>query len=206
MDTWLLITAERRELGGILKRIGAFSKIKWPAEFACEAHLAGRRWIFVANGPGPRAVEKALENRIDVQGIVSAGFCGALDPALRVGDIVEDGIVCSDRVAVTAQEKADLRAKTGAAAVDMESAAVAQKAQQWRVEFRSMRAVSDAASDDLPLDFNLYRDARGRFSRGRIAMAAVSNPFRTIPGLLRFERNCRVAAESLGDFFVHSRL
>lgn len=206
MDTWLLIAAERRELDGILKRIGVISKIKWPAAFACESKFADRRWIVLANGPGCAAVEAALETKMDVSGMVSTGFCGALDPALRVGDIVEDGIVCSDRVAITAADKADLRAKTGGVAVDMESAAVERKAKEWGVAFRSMRAVSDVASEDLPLDFNLYRDRRGRFSRPRIAMAAMSKPFRRIPGLVRFERNCRTAAEALGEHFVNSRL
>lgn len=206
MDTWLLIAAERRELDGILKRARAYSRLNWTAAFACEAQFDGRRWILVANGGGRAAVERALEKKMEVSGIVSTGFCGALDPALRIGDIVEDGIVCVDRVAVTAAEKAALRAKTGAAAVDMESAAVADKAAEWSVPFRSVRAVSDVASEDLPLDFNLYLDARGHFSRSRIAIAALADPFRRIPGLLRLERNCRMAAESLGEFFVHSRL
>ncbi len=160
----------------------------------------------IANGPGRALVEAALQSPIEVNGIVSTGFCGALDPALRVGDIVQNGIVCSDRVAVTAAEKAALREKTGAAAVDMESAAVKRKAEEWGVPFRSVRAVSDVAGEDLPLDFNLYRDSRGRFSPLRISLAAIARPFRVIPGLLRLERNCRIAAESLGEFFVNSRL
>lgn len=206
MDTWLLIAAERRELDGILKRFRVYSKISWPAAFACEARFGDRRWIMLANGPGCAAVEQALEQKMDVTRMVSTGFCGALDPALRIGDIVQEGIICADRVLVTAVEKAAFRAETGAAAVDMESAAVAEKARQWGVPFRSVRAVSDLAREDLPLDFNLYRDPRGRFSRSRIALAAMAHPFRAIPGLLRLERNCRLAAESLGEFFVHSRL
>ncbi|HTS75323.1 MAG TPA: hypothetical protein VMG40_03920 [Bryobacteraceae bacterium] len=186
--------------------MGRFSKLRLPVDFACECGFADRRWFMIANGPGGALVEAALEIPIEVNGIVSTGFCGALDPALCVGDIVQHGIVCSDRVAVTAAEKAALREKTGAAAVDMESAAVKRKAEEWGVPFRSVRAVSDVATEDLPLDFNLYRDSRGRFSPVRIALAAISKPFRVIPGLLRLERNCRIAAESLGEFFVNSRL
>lgn len=206
MDTWLLIAAERRELDGILKRIGKFSEIPSPAAFACEATHGPHRFVMLANGAGRGAVERALAHKLNVKGIVSTGFCGALDPALKIGDIVEDGLLCSDRVAVTAAEKAALRERTGAVAVDMESAAVKQKAAEWNVDFRSIRAVSDLAAEDLPLDFNLYRDARGNFSRSRIALAALSGPFRIIPGLLKLERNCRVAADSLGEFFVHCRL
>lgn len=205
MNTWLLVAAERREFDGLIKRM-AIKELDWPVEFACESEFRGDRWLMIANGPGRDAVESALGKRIEVSGIVSTGFCGALDPALRIGDIVEDGLVCADRVAVTAAEKAGLREKTGAAAVDMESAAVAQKAEQWRVPFRSVRAVSDIAGEDMPLDFNLYRDSRGRFSRGRIAFAACLKPFTAIPALLRLDRNCRIAAESLGEYFVNRGL
>jgi len=96
--------------------------------------------------------------------------------------------------------------ETGAAAVDMESAALSKKAAEWGVPFYAIRAVSDRAEEDMPLDFNTYRDAAGRFSRARIALAALARPFTTIPALLRLDRNCRIAADSLGDFFADCRL
>jgi len=207
MATWLVIAAEKRELDGILRRFGKPAKLDWPAEFGCEVQWNGDRWLLVANGPGPKLAGDALEQRTQVNGIISTGFCGALDPALKVGDIVSrfSDIFSTDRVAVTSAEKRNLRAKTGAAAIEMEAAAVAQKAAEWGVPFHCVRAVSDIAQDDMPLDFNLYRDTEGRFSRGRIAMAALCRPFTRVPALLRLDRNCRIAAESLGDFFANSR-
>jgi adenosylhomocysteine nucleosidase len=142
---------------------------------------------------------------MQVDGIISTGFCGALDPALRVGDIVRD-LHSIDRVAVTAAEKRELRVRTGAAAVDMESAAIARKAADWRIPFHIIRAVSDIAEEDMPLDFNAYRGPDGRFSRTRIALAALARPLTRVPALLRLDRNCRIAAESLGDCFAHCRL
>ncbi len=208
VKTWLLVAAERREFDGILERFGASERLNWPLEFARQAYYRGDRYVMVAHGPGRRLVEKALEKRIDVDGIVSTGFCGALDPALRVGDIVTGAgaIYCADRVIVSAAEKRALRERTGAAAVDMESAAVAEKAAQWGVPFHAIRAVSDAAGEDMPLDFNLYRDQDGRFSRGRIALAALARPFARVPALLRLDRNARIAARSLGDYFADCRL
>jgi len=184
--------------------------LDWAAEFAGEAEGNGDRFILLANGPGTRLVELALTKRVDVDGLISTGFCGALDPNLRVGDIFrsqESGrLLCADRVAVTAREKRELREKTGAAAVDMESAAVAKKAAEWGVPFQAIRVVSDTAHEDMPLDFNLYRDREGRFSRTRIGLAAMARPFTRVPALLRLDRNCRIAAESLGNFFADSRL
>ncbi len=175
------------------------------AEFAGEVEANGDRWILVANGPGTRRAVEPFEKRMDVDGIISTGFCGALDPALKVGDIVRE-IHTIDRVAVTASEKRALREATGAPAVDMESSALAAKAAEWDVPFHVIRAVSDVATEDMPLDFNLYRDSDGRFSRSRIAMAALAKPFSRVPALLRLDRNCRVAARSLGDYFAHCRL
>jgi hypothetical protein len=206
MRTWLLVAAERREFAGIIRRCGASSKLAWPeAAFARQADWRGDRWWFVANGPGRRLVEEALVRKAQVDGIISTGFCGALDPALGVGDIVTgmEKIASVDRVVVTAEEKRALREKTGAAAVEMEAAAVARTASDWGVPFHCLRVVSDTAAEDLPLDFNLYRDAEGRFSRTRIALAGMLRPFSVMPRLMRLDRNCGIAAEALGEFFAN---
>ncbi|HTB14294.1 MAG TPA: hypothetical protein VK752_22135 [Bryobacteraceae bacterium] len=218
MRTWLLIAAEAREFSGILKRFGPAAKTGWKgAKFAREILKDGDKWLLVANGPGPRSVEEALRQKMDVSGIINTGFCGALDPSLRIGDIVVWGdapcgsgfargeISSSDRVVVTAAEKKALREKTGAIAAEMEAGAVKKIAGDWQVPFYCVRAVSDTAHEDMPLDFNLYRDSAGRFSLPRIALAAVSRPFTRIPALQRLEANCNVASESLGAFFADCR-
>ena|ERR1043166_6630514 len=206
MRTLLLVAAERREFDGILRRAGASKSIDWPtAHFAREATWRGDRWWFIANGPGPRLVERALEERQPVDAMITTGFCGALDPALRVGDMVLDfaSLVSEDRVIVTAEEKRTLHEQTGAAAAEMEAGAVERIARAWGVPFHCARVVSDTAHENLPLDFNRYRDRDGRFSRTRIALAAVLRPFSVMPALLRLDRNCAVAAEALGEFFAN---
>jgi adenosylhomocysteine nucleosidase len=217
METWLMVAAEAREFAGILKRATAVRPLPWPgAAFSREIHWKTCRWLLIANGPGPKLVESALRTRPQADRMVSIGFCGALDPALRIGDIVVSGevpeelgasfvqgdVFSVDRVAITAEQKRELRAATQAAVVEMESAAVARKAREWDMPFGCIRVVSDAAGEDLPLDFNRYRDADGRFSRARIAMAAVGRPFTVLPGLMRLDRNCRLAADRLGEFLV----
>ena len=199
--TWLIVAAEDREFAGIRK------------------HCPSNGFLLVANGPGPKLVTEALRDKKAVDGIVSTGFCGALDPALRVGDIVVSGdtvrsprpfvrgeILSVDRVAVTAEEKRELRTRTGAAAVEMESAAVEAKAREWGVPFRCVKVVSESAAQDMPLDFNQYRDSAGRFSLPRIALAAVLHPFTVMPALRELDRNCRAAAERLGEFFADCEL
>ena len=222
MDTLLIIAAEPREFSGLLRRAAESRPLHCPeAAFARETTWRDRRWLLLANGPGPRLVNRMLASPSvrawSARHVVSTGFCGALDPALRIGDIVISGegfrgpvttcirgaIWSEDRVAVTSEEKRQLRARTGAAVVEMESAAVAEKAREWGLPFRAIRAVSDTADEDLPLDFNQYRDPDGRFQVPRIAAAALLRPFTAVPGLLRLNRNCQRAAESLGEFFAN---
>jgi purine-nucleoside phosphorylase len=207
MITRLVVAAEAREFSGILKRVKAVTRLTWPgAEFAREIVWKGERWLLVANGPGSGLVMRILETKREVDQIINIGFCGALDPALRIGDLIHSPrcLATVDRVAVTAEEKRRLFASTGASAVEMECGTVQTAARSWGVPFRCVKAVSDLATEDLPLDFNQYRDHEGRFSRTRIALAAVRTPFRAIPGLLRLERNCAEAAEKIGEFLADS--
>jgi len=214
------VAAERREFDGIRKRMGNAKQLAWPgAKFACEAEWQGDRWWMLANGPGEALVLEALKEKKDVDGMISTGLCGALDPALRLGDVVVSGnahigvrapfvrglVHTIDHVAATAAEKRTLRSQTGAVAVDMESAAVATKAAEWNVPYLCIRAVSDRAGDTLPLDFNRYRNAQGDFSRTRIALAAIARPFTVMPQLVEFDRNCRRAADALGEFLADCR-
>jgi adenosylhomocysteine nucleosidase len=217
--TWLLVGAEKREFDGIQAKLGTGKPMVWPeAQFAQEVIANGARWWLVANGPGEELVKQALKNRKAVTGIISIGFCGALDPALKIGDIVISGerpitkhpfvagvLYTSTRVAVTAKEKSALRQSTGAIAVDMEAATVERIAHEWGVPFRCVRVVSDTASEDMPLDFNQYRNAAGRFDLQRIILRAISSPFTVIPALLRLNENCRNASRKLGEFFADCR-
>jgi adenosylhomocysteine nucleosidase len=220
VETWLMVAAEAREFDGILKRAPSVRDLPWPgAAFSREVSWKNSRWWLVANGPGPKLVDRLLEHKPDVERILSIGFCGALDPALRIGDIVVSGevpeglgasyvqgdVASIDRVVTTALEKRDLRGATGASVVEMESAAVAEKARGWNVPFGCIRVVSDVADEDFPMDFNRYRDADGRFDRVRIALGAMGRPFTAIPGLIRLDRNCRRAAERLGEFLANSQ-
>ena len=175
----------------------------------------------VANGPGSKLACAALSDDLirevrgegAVKAIISTGYCGALDPKLRVGDIVVSDdtnlalarpcargrVITRDRVAVTAAEKRALREETGAIAVDMEAAAVRSRAEALGVPYACIRVVSDTAEEDMPLDFNRYRGADGRFSRGRIALAAMARPFSVMPALLEFDRQCQRASMALGE-------
>lgn len=222
------IAAERREFDGVLKRADRIVRLDWPLQFARMAWLKGEPVVLVADGPGPKLAGRAVELARKIQkleGIVSTGFCGALDPELKPCDVfvaaevmgvahalsvprshscerLKTGKLLSiDRVVSSAAEKAELRL-TGADVVEMEAAAVAAKAAEWNIPFYCVRVVTDTAAEDFPLDFNLMRDAGGRFSRSKILAAALRRPGLVMPGLLQLNKRCKDAAQALGDFIV----
>ncbi len=188
-----------------------------PIDFLAEGQWAGRRVVLAANGPGPKLAREAVEAAGEVGAWVSTGYCGALDANLAVGDILiatavngwaaavpdcparfpRGRILSEDRVVSTAWEKRQLAA-TGAAAVEMEAAGVTAAAQEQGLPFYCIRVVTDGANEDMPMDFNRYRGPDGRFSRSRIALAAIGQP-KKLAALIRFGRRCEKASIQLGD-------
>lgn len=231
MRTVLVVAAERRELRGILQRSSRVQPLAWPVRFARSAELNGHRLLAVAHGPGPKLASEALDAAFRQQrpdALLSTGFCGALDPGLGAGEIlvatsVQDGprafeaaqpatgrpfrsgtLLSMDRFVATVDEKRRLNAG-GAAAVDMEAAAVAGRACREGLPFYCVRVVLDRASDGFILDFNGLRSPDGRFSRSRILWAALARPLTAAPELIRLERRGRMAARALGDFLADCR-
>ncbi len=221
------MAAERREFDGLLGKANRVRKLDWPLSFACVAEVKAGSIVLVANGPGPnlagRAAEIVRKNQ-KLTGLVSTGFCGALNSTLEPCDIFVateilnpsrplclphwqaaqpkmGKLLSVDRVVLTAAEKAELR-RTGADAVEMEAAGVAAKAAEWNVPFYCIRVVTDTAAEDFPLDFNRMRDANGRFSRAKILSAAMRRPGVVFPELLKLNKRCRDASQALGNFIV----
>ena len=230
MRTLCFIAAEAREFRGFRRRLPPLTRQTWPVEYAVKGEWRGAEVILAANGPGPALACMALETALagsgtaEVGAVVSTGYCGALDAGLAPGDILVLGevnglaarvprtagefkkgaLVSQDRVIVTTMEKLELR-RSGAIACDMEASAVAEAAAALDLPFYCVRVVTDTAGEDLPLDFNRYRDAQGRFDRRRIAVAALRRPFSVIPALMRFDGVCSRASDALGDFLANCR-
>jgi adenosylhomocysteine nucleosidase len=77
-------------------------------------------------------------------------------------------LVESESVVTTAAEKLALNERTGAAAVDMESAAHARAAAKRRVPYVAVRAIVDTASTEIPEAVLQARDARGGVDVGKL--------------------------------------
>lgn len=184
----------------------------------------GRRFRFFQNGDvvlvcggiGAEAARRAAEAIIavfDPKVVCSAGFAGALEGTLKVGDvvrpgtvidagdasraIVEDGegaLVSFGSVASPAQ-KLKLRESFAAQAVDMEAAAVARSAEARGKGFAAIKAVSDEIDFEFPA-MDRFVDAEGKFSEVRFAFYAAIRPW-VWPRIIRLARNSNRASHAL---------
>jgi adenosylhomocysteine nucleosidase len=228
----LFVAAEAREFSGLLKFCRSVKKLHWPVAWVRSAELNGRNVLLAANGAGPRLAAAALETaRLaipegNMQAVVSTGFCGGLDPGLKIGAIFvanciqvagelaaievprsrgeysSGTLVSTDRVAQTAEQKRDLRS-SGASAIEMEAAGILPRVREWEVPFYCIRSVTDLANESFTLDFNTVRDSDGRFSTPRILAAAIRRPFTVGSELMELRNRCDIAARSLGEFIAN---
>ena len=171
----------------------------------------------LVTGMGAANVHRLLPPVLDRErpdAVFTCGFAGALDPALPIGSVLgethdaqltlllEEADVplrrfhCADHVAVTAHEKKKLQVESGCDAVEMESGFIHDLCRQRTLPCATVRAVSDTANDDLPLDFNQLVDEQQRLSALRLAGAILRRPW-VIPGLMRLGRHSGLAARNL---------
>ena len=156
--------------------------------------------------------------------VVTSGFAGGLNPELKVGTVIFDedfeaGLTsrllelkavpgtfyCAKRVAVTKEEKLELYKSTGADAVEMESSVIRTICREHRIPSATIRVISDAAADDLPLDFNALMTSKDRINYARLIWQLVSRP-QKIPSLLKFQEQTISAARKLADVLRGSML
>jgi adenosylhomocysteine nucleosidase len=105
-------------------------------------------------------------------------------------------LITSDRAVASVAEKAALFRETGAAAVDMESLAVAQVGSSHRVPFLAVRAIVDSAGDVLPRAVAAAADAAGHLRLWQLVGALTLAPA-DLPALIRLARGYRAAGKSL---------
>lgn len=171
----------------------------------------------LVTGMGRRNTERSIAVALQTQRparVFTCGIAGALNPTLRIGDVVfqtrdgeiahqlrragaKDGaIVCEDRVAITPKEKAALREHTRADAVEMESACIQEACDRQQIVCATVRAISDAAEDELPLDMNKLWTGGKNLNPLKLTFAILGSPHK-IPALMRLGKNSAIATRQL---------
>jgi adenosylhomocysteine nucleosidase len=126
-----------------------------------------------------------------------SGWRSRLSTAVAVHAPVRGGRLLTSAKAVgSVADKAELFRTTGAAAVDMESAAIGEVAEQHQLPFIAVRVVVDSAEDVLPRAVSAAADNEGHLQIWRLIGALALAPNELAP-LIRLARRYRAANRSL---------
>jgi nucleoside phosphorylase len=203
----LFIAADPREFDGARRNWSNVKPLKLPVHWAHSAIWKKRRIVAIANGAGPNqsaAAARATPYKV----LVNMGFCGALDPKLKIGDIVvgdwwlqprskhryiSGRLASVDHIVGSADEKRRLGA-TGAIAVEMEAAGLE------KLPCYCIKAVSDLAGETFANNLNEFLQPDGRLDIPRLLFHAALKPFSRIPELKHLQQRAQIASNSLGEF------
>ena len=186
--------------------------------------LHGHMVAVVHTGVGEKTCRPTIEKflqRERVDYLVSAGFAGALDPELRVADLViaenysaaallkstslhlgETGVYLTNIVTVSSvvsspEARAELARSSGAAAVDMETGLIAAACAAHVVPMIALRAISDTIAEPFPAPPHVLFDLeRQRTNFTWLALYLVTHPS-SIGRLRAFARRIATAREAL---------
>ena len=175
--------------------------------------------VLVCGGVGAIAARRATEAILSLfhpKVVYSAGFAGALDPGLKVADILRPsrvinagdasstdvaegtGLLVSFGSVASPEQKAKLRDSFGAQAVDMEAASVARAAEARGVAFGVVKAISDEIDFEFPT-MERFVDSEGKFSEVRFGLFAAVRPW-LWPRVIRLAINSNRAARALSGY------
>jgi adenosylhomocysteine nucleosidase len=173
--------------------------------------------VAVCGGVGAEAARRASEAAINLYHpsmVISAGFAGALDPTMQVGDTltprhvidagdasrteatIGEGVLITFDSIADVEQKARFATAFGAHAIDMEAAAVARCAQAHGVKFLACKVISDSSDSALP-PLKQFIGKDGRFQLFRFIMHIAVRPWRWA-SVRRLARDSAKAAKSLG--------
>ena len=165
--------ARPEESGAFRRKLAGIKKGKCGALTAWRGSIGKVAVIVIHTGIGPASAARTVRELLaheKPRKVISAGFAGGLDPALRVGDTLtadfaDAKILSRARPIETPAEKIAAFRETGARLVDMETATLAEACATANVPLISVRAVSDSADQFLPVPFDAWFDTQRQRAR-----------------------------------------
>lgn len=122
---------------------------------------------------------------------------GLVDFALECGARLVNSSLTAEKIVATAGEKQELEAS--GSIVEMETSHILAAAGKHHVPAVAVRAISDAADEDLPVDFGRIMDSRGHLKYAGLLKEVGLHPYRLAP-LVKFAGQSRAATVLLADF------
>lgn len=224
-----IIGAIKDEIAGIKKEMRITNTLRWPTGNAFAGTWRGVPIVLVRSGMGCDRARRALAEiagKYTLERIISIGYAGALDPSLKVGDVVVadqvvyyetlksyslDGellgtmpevtrgtLLTVDQVVATPPEKKALREKYSAVAVEMETFALAEETQARNLPFASVRAITDTADQEL-IDCSHLVEADGEVSKLKAGWHVLTHPG-DLKGMIDLGKHAKTATASLTEF------
>lgn len=200
-----IVAAMSMEVGYLVDRLRRVRKYHSASMPVIEGELDGKIVAIAIGGMGRHSARRAAEILLDghrPSWVVSAGFAGALNPALNRYDLALPAEVIDpeghrfpvdrpasigvgagagtlatvDKVILDAAGKRRMHEDTGADLVDMETSAVAEICARRLVRFLAVRIVSDDARTDLPPEVASLMSKTGSYRIGAALRAVWSRP------------------------------
>jgi adenosylhomocysteine nucleosidase len=225
-----IVAALPIEVAPLLARFNDTRKFSAERHTVVEGYCGGKLTTLIVAGPGRKSADKGAALLLAghrPRWLLSIGFAGALDPALKRFDVVIPSVILEpdgtrievglglpddpggtsnrpatlatlDSIVRTAAEKAELRAKTGADVVDMETSAIARASAERGVRFLAIRIVSDTANEDLPPEVLSILGPTGGYRVGA-ALGAIWKRPSSLKDLFRLRETANEAARRLGE-------
>lgn len=218
-----IIFAVPHEMGSVLGRMRDARRVPIDGITAHEGWLGKAAVVVAAVGMGGAARKKAgnlLEGGPSLSRLWVAGYGGALDPALAIGDVIisprlpsgfEPPALAEGRrvfagkilqvgdVITDPLEKARLFRESGALCCDMESGIVGRLAEERGMPCGSVRAISDTAVQRLPQELlkAAWDGGAQKPTPVRLLLRMVAHPLCAID-FIRFVVGLGTARENLG--------
>lgn len=175
-------------------------------------------WLLGEMGPKAAAnLERKLADSMPGL-LISAGFAGGLQPGLKAGDLIlgknhsdpdivsklsldegwrVGGVVTAEALLERAEDKKLLGLQTGCLAGDLETAHLSRTCAERGLPMLSVRCISDAVEDDLPVPANVLLNPRtGRPDPLGLFRYLISHPS-SVAGFNKLLKNSRVAQDHL---------
>jgi adenosylhomocysteine nucleosidase len=213
MSRLAIVAALEREVRPLVKHWQVRKREHAGREFR---FYESREAVLVCGGIGPEAARRAAEAVLVLYSpnmLYSVGYAGALDPALKVGNLLTpaqvingsdgsrvevskgQGTLLSLNAVASVAQKSRLRDSYEAQAIDMEASAVARAAEARGVGFRVVKVISDEFNFELPV-LDRFVDAEGRFHHALFTLHALVRPWLWLP-LVHLSSNSARATQAL---------
>jgi adenosylhomocysteine nucleosidase len=197
---------------------------------AAGGRLGGEEIRIAHLGVGPVAAARGIRKLLSEETprmLICTGFAGGLDARVHVGDVViadnfstphlcaraqaipgEEprrflgGLVSCAAAVETVAAKTTLALETGALAVDMETAAVAEACQAAGVPLLAVRTISDGLATPLPVPFAEWFDQERQRPRPWGLVKYLLRHPGSIGPFARFVRGLAPARRALAEFLI----